>query len=223
MKDGLLFRISVRVVPLVLGLIAKLLFATCRVTVNGADAFNRLVNSGRPVVVSFWHYSFLGLFPVLGKHKGVVMVSSSRDGEYIASMARQFGLGTVRGSRNRRGVGALKELIRAVRDGRNAGIVADGSQGPARIAQPGAILLASRADAPLVPVVWSASKYFTIRSWDRTAFPKPFSRVEVVFGEPLEIPAGLKADGVEEYRLLLEQRLNTLYADAWEVQGLECH
>jgi lysophospholipid acyltransferase (LPLAT)-like uncharacterized protein len=64
-------------------------------------------------------------------------------------------------------------------------------------------------------MVWSAERYFTIRSWDRTVIPKPFARIDYFYGEPLLVPADLKSDGIEEYRLLLEQRLNALYAEAW--------
>ncbi|MBU1564951.1 MAG: hypothetical protein KJ630_04900, partial [Proteobacteria bacterium] len=117
--------------------------------------------------------------------------------------------------RNSKGVEGLKTLFRAIRSGDNCALVADGSQGPPRIAQPGAILLASRTGAPVVPMLWSADRYYTVRSWDKTVMPKPFSRIDYYYGEPIFVPTELKADRLEEYRLLLEQRLNALYAEAW--------
>ena len=153
----------------------------------------------------------------------MVMVSSSRDGEYIARLAHHFRFSTVRGSSNRKGVQALKDLIKATRSGSNTAMVADGSQGPPRVAQPGSILLASRSGAPIVPMAWSASRYLAIRSWDRTAFPKPFARVDFFVGEPLAVPPEIKGDGIEEYRLLLEERLNRLYREAWELHGRGAH
>ncbi len=50
----------------------------------------------------------------------------------------------MRGSRNRSGVRALKGLIDLMRQGYNAAIVADGSQGPPRVMQAGALLLAGK-------------------------------------------------------------------------------
>jgi lysophospholipid acyltransferase (LPLAT)-like uncharacterized protein len=72
-------------------------------------------------------------------------------------------------------------------------------------------------------VAWSASRYLSIRSWDRTAFPKPFSRVEVIYGAPLEVPPDLDSEGIEEYRLRLEDRLNEMYAQSWSLQGKKEH
>lgn len=223
MKGGRLERIGIWLLPPLIGMVARLLFFTCRVNIRGGEHLRATVGSGQPVVASFWHYSTLGVFPVLCKYKGVIMVSSSRDGEYIARLGRFFGYTVVRGSRNRQGVTALKELIRAVKRGESAGIVADGSQGPPRIAQPGALLAASMGGVPVLPVAWSASRYWAIRSWDRTAFPKPFSRVEFAFGEPLAVPAKLAPEEVESYRLHLEQRLNAMYVELWRQFGRETH
>lgn len=223
MKDGIFEKVALRILPPLIGTVARLMFFTCRVTVRGEEYCRQTLDAGKPVVVSFWHYSFIGVFPRLCRYKGVLMVSSSRDGEYIARLAHTFGYSTVRGSRNNKGVQALKEMIRAVRKGKAAGIVADGSQGPPRIAQPGALLVASMTGVPILPIVWSASRYWAIRSWDRTAFPKPFSKVEIAFGEPFPIPPRLKNDEFEPYRLELEKRLNDLYDEVWQAQGKTEH
>lgn len=223
MKDGLLRNISVRVIPATVWFLTRLLFATYRVREHGREQLQAVVDSKRQAVCTFWHYSILVIFPLMRKHSGVAMVSSSSDGEYIARLAEHYGFSTVRGSRNRQGIAALKELIRSCREGRNAALVADGSQGPARIAQPGAVLLASRTEMPILPVVWSASNFLAVRSWDRTAFPWPFSTVDVMYGEPIEVPADLRGEALEEYRLLLENRLNTMYRQMWSLHGVTEH
>lgn len=223
MKDGILEKVALRILPPLLGTVARLLFLTCRVNVRGDEYCAKTLDAGKPVVVSFWHYAFIGAFPRLCRYKGVLMVSSSRDGEYIARLAHTFGYSTVRGSRNNKGVQALKEMIRAVRKGDSAGIVADGSQGPARVAQPGALMVASMTGVPILPFVWSASRYWAIKSWDRTAFPKPFSKVEIAFGEPFSVPPRLKNEEFEPYRLELEKRLNDLYGEVWRAQGKTEH
>ncbi len=215
MTEGLLNTLLLRVVPVTLALLMRLWFATCRVRVHNLDNFLDPKKTGKPVIASFWHYSIIHFFYFVRGNRVTAMVSASRDGEYIARLARQFGYTAARGSRNNKGVEGLKVLFRAIRSGDNCALVADGSQGPPRVAQPGAILLASRSGAPILPMVWSAERYFTIRSWDRTVIPKPFSRIDYYYGEPLFVPADLKAEGIEEYRLLLEQRLNLLYAEAW--------
>ncbi len=146
------------------------------------------------------------------------MVSASKDGEYISRVARKLGHETVRGSRKKGGMQAIKALIRHMRAGKNAGIVADGSQGPARVVQAGCIVLASRAGAPVLPMVWSCNRYKRFGSWDGTVLPYPFSRIDFFYGEPLDVPPKIKTEEIEKYRLILEQRLNDLYKEAWKLQ-----
>lgn len=208
-----------RVVPPLLAFLMRIWFATCRVTVHNPGNLFQPGDKGKRAIASFWHYSIIYTFYYLRKYSATVMVSASKDGEYIARLAAEFGFDSVRGSKNNKGVTALKAILRAVRDGDCGAIVADGSQGPARIAQPGAILLASRTGVPVVPMAWSSSGHFSVKSWDRTAIPKPFSRVDFFYGEPLAVPQKLNAEEIEQYRLLLEKRLNELYASAWSIHS----
>ena len=222
-EGGVLHRLSLRVVPWLVAWLIRIWFSTCRVTVHGAEHRRDTLDAGRHIVASFWHYTMLFVFYQLRQESAVIMVSASRDGEYIARLAQELGFSTARGSRNNRGMQALKELLKAAAAGKNTAIVADGSQGPPRVAQPGAILLASRTGVPVLPMMWSASGYLAIPSWDRTAIPKPFAQVDYLYGEPLSVPPDLKAEGIEEYRLELENRLNELYRRAWLIHGREEH
>ena len=72
-------------------------------------------------------------------------------------------------------------------------------------------------------MLWSASRYYAVNSWDRMVIPKPFSRIDFFYGEPLFLPKDLKADGVEEYRLQLESNLGGLYRKVWGVYGKTEH
>lgn len=222
-KDSFGRSLLLVIVPRLFWLVTRAWYATLRVRFHGLEHRQATLDSGRPTILTCWHYSLLLLFQVLRRYRGVVMVSSSRDGDYIASYAEYCGLTTVRGSRNRQGLQALKELLRCGQAGRSIGLIADGSQGPPRVAQPGSILLSSRSGSAILPVAWSASKYFAVRSWDRTAFPWPFARVEVLFGEPLAVPPELDGEGIERCRLELEHRLNLLYGQAWAMTGRDGH
>lgn len=223
MTEGTLNSLLLRVVPPLLAFLMRVWFATCRVTIHNPENFFQPGDKDKRAIASFWHYSIIYTFYFLRRYSATVMVSASRDGDYIARLAKEFGFDTVRGSKNYKGVGALKAILRAVRDGDSGAIVADGSQGPPRVAQPGAILLASRTGVPVVPMAWSASSHFSVKSWDRTAIPKPFSRVDFFYGEPLVVPQKLTAGESEQYRLLLEKRLNQLYASAWTIHNRADH
>ncbi|SHH83745.1 lysophospholipid acyltransferase family protein [Desulfofustis glycolicus] len=223
MKHPLLHQAAVRVVPLLASWLIRAWFLTCRTTEHGGECKERAVATGKPVIAVFWHYSLTYLLYHMRSYRAAALVSASRDGDYLARLAGHLGFSAVRGSRNRRGLRAVKELKSRIDSGENLAIVADGSQGPALKAQGGPVLLASRSGSPILPIVWSASRYFTFRSWDRLAVPKLFARVDVFFGEPLFVPAGLDADGMEVYRCELERALLELYRLAWSRYEKEGH
>lgn len=222
-RGGILRRLSLWAAPLLFRAVSFALFSTCRVTRHGEEHFRQLVASGRPFIASFWHYGVIYVVYQARDVPYVAMVSASKDGEYVARILEGKGFATVRGSRNRGAVSALKGLMREMATGKTAVLVADGSQGPPRKAQAGTILLASKAGAQVLPVAWSAAHYKTFRSWDRTAIPLPFSRVALCYGKPFSVPADLDSAGLEEYRLKLERELDALYEKAWAEFGLQEH
>ena len=217
------YRCSLVVAPPIVAGLLRLWFATCRVKVRGDGPLQDFVRGKKTGIAAFWHYSFLFLFHYFRDFPAAVMVSASRDGEYIARLAQLMGHVPVRGSSNRDGVKALRAMIEQLRQGNNSAIVADGSQGPARRAQAGCILMASKSGKPIFPVAWAADRALIFRSWDRTVMPLPFATIVVRIGEPLTVPPALHPSQVEFYRLELEERLNRLYDAAWHEVGRPPH
>jgi lysophospholipid acyltransferase (LPLAT)-like uncharacterized protein len=111
----------------------------------------------------------------------------------------------------------MLQLLRDMKTGRAAGFTLDGPRGPARVAQAGAIWLASATGNPVLPFHLEASSHWSLRSWDRTQIPKPFSTIALVVGEPLEVPSEAAAETLEQGRQELERRLNLLEARAIEI------
>lgn len=214
--------VLMHILPRVALLLTRLLFATCRLTIQGAE-HRRHCADNPPFVAVFWHFSLFYLFYHLRNFSGTVMVSASNDGDYLAETVRLAGLKAVRGSSNRQGMRALLKMINDIKAGNNGGIVADGSQGPALKVQPGVIMLASKSGAPILPITWAASRYITFNSWDRTAVPLPFSRIIVRYGAPFAVPEHLDGAGLEHYRLQLENVMNELYVGVWSEFGKERH
>ena len=222
-KKKAVYKLTLVLAPIVFRMLTSLLFATCRITVEGEERRDRFRQSGLPFIAAFWHYSIIYIIALSAGHPWVCMVSASKDGEYISSILEKLGYKTVRGSTGGGGVRALKGMVKAMQEGRSAAIVADGSQGPARKAQPGAILLASKTGAPIMPVVWSADRYLIFKSWDRTVLPKPFSRMHLIYGEPMTVPEGISSEQLEQYRRKLETRMNDLYEQCWKRYGKSLH
>lgn len=223
MSSKVLDAVGVRVVPWLAYWLIKIWFGTCRIKVHNGHYIESILENKVPFIGSFWHYSIAVVFYQQRHTKVTAMVSASKDGEYIARLANYFGMDTVRGSSHRHGLQALKKLIKKVKEGSASAIVADGSQGPALIVQPGAIMLASKTGNPIVPVVWSADRYIAFRSWDRLSLPKPFAKVDYIYGEPLMVPDKISSEELETYRTTLENRLLDLYHQAWNIHGKESH
>jgi len=223
MKLKKFHNVLVLIVPLLVSWLLRLWFATCRVAVHGAEHRKSVLPGRQPIIATFWHYSILYVFYHLRADSAAVLVSSSADGDYIARLAQYLHFTVIRGSKNQRGFRALKELMVHIVRGGNIGMVADGSQGPPQILQAGSILLASRTGAPILPMVWSASRSFVFRSWDRTAVPLPFSRIEFFYGNPFIVPSKIRSEEIETYRLKLENEMNVLYNKAWSVFDRDAH
>ncbi len=222
MKKTFLYRASVRVLPFLLSLLLRLWFATCRVTEHGSE-YRRQADQARSIVATFWHYSLVYVFYHLKNDRAAVLVSASEDGEYIARLAQCLDFFTVRGSSNRGGLRALKELLVHLNSGCHVGMVADGSQGPPLVAQAGSIMLASKSGSPILPLAWSASRSFSFNSWDHTCMPLPFAKIDFFYGEPISIPKQIGREDIEKYRLMLEENMNQLYGTAWARYGRESH
>ena len=162
--------------------------------------------SGEPLIFIFWHNRLL-LIPLIWKRfllgnrpVGVAMISASKDGELITRFLSRFGLIAVRGSSNRRGSGALRELAGWIKRGHDIGITPDGSRGPCYEIKPGLVLLAQLSGRPLLPISLEYSRAWRARSWDRFFIPKPFSRVTFIVGEPLIVRRTANAEEFEAER-----------------------
>lgn len=216
-------KVLLRILPIVGKWLIRSIFFSCRIRFHGKEHWDSAHASGKPIVGSIWHYTVIGIFGAFRDEPFVMMVSASHDGDYLAKLAEKLGFSVVRGSRNNRAMQAMKELMRELKKGKHAGLVADGSQGPAMKVQPGALLLASRCDGLVMPMLWSATRYITFNSWDKMILPLPFSRVDFFIDEPYSVPKGIKGDELDEYAMDLEKKLNNLYKKAWNYQGKEYH
>jgi lysophospholipid acyltransferase (LPLAT)-like uncharacterized protein len=187
----------------------KLLAATLRMEVRDLCGIGGATSTMPPVIYALWHNRFFCVPPAwnricYGHRKTVALTSASHDGDMVARAMAVFGLGSVRGSSSRRGVAALVGLKRALQEGLDICVTPDGPRGPRYKVQPGVIKLAESTGAPIIPIHVRYSSAWRLKTWDRFVIPKPFSRVEVTFAEPIRITRGVDADTFENERLNLE-------------------
>jgi hypothetical protein len=140
-----------------------------------------------------------------------IMISQSRDGEFIAHIVRILGWEPVRGSSSRGGREALARLKELALGGYKIGHIVDGPKGPFGMVKPGLLRIAQATGLPIVPTITSAQKRWSIGSWDKFMIPNLFSRVIIRFGKPIYVSGDLSEDAFEQQRLMIEHRLEELY------------
>jgi lysophospholipid acyltransferase (LPLAT)-like uncharacterized protein len=205
-------RISPSIIAPALTLAYRLWCSTLRVTESGREAVDDLEAAGKPMMFCLWHDELFALMHVRRTLRVVTVVSQSRDGEYLAGLLQSLGLKTARGSSSRGGSGALLQAARSMRDERyNGCLTVDGPRGPRHVVKPGAMALAFRASASVVPVRIFYERAKVFRSWDRFQLPLPFSRVHIVFDTPCLLTATELTEGeLERERLALENKLHAV-------------
>ncbi|GAB4323296.1 MAG: lysophospholipid acyltransferase family protein [Candidatus Sumerlaeia bacterium] len=166
---------------------------TLRWRMNGVEEVYRLVRSRRPLIFAFWHGDLLGIFwngrRHVPAHRIHIMISPSRDGRFLGRLIRLMGYRSVTGSSASRGVSGLKGLMKVLNRGDYVALALDGPRGPRHVVKPGALFLAQRTGAAIIPVVYRPRRRWVARSWDRLEIPRPFSTIDVYVLSPLEIPA----------------------------------
>lgn len=192
----------------------KLLSRTIRVAFMDPENETTGMQRGSSLIYASWHQRFFPGITLFAKRKPIaIMVSQSRDGEFIAAIISMLGWEPVRGSSSRGGRSALLNLKKRVHKGYKIGHIVDGPRGPFGRVKPGLVAMAQVTGAAIVPTICSAEKYWQAQSWDRFMIPRPFSRVVIRFGEPFFVPADLSENEFEDIRLAIEGRMRTLYEE----------
>jgi lysophospholipid acyltransferase (LPLAT)-like uncharacterized protein len=108
--------------------------------------------------------------------------------------------------------GLLRMLARAV-EGFDLTIATDGPKGPPGRVKRGIFYLAEKSGGKVIPVGAAAARAKRLSSWDSFMIPLPFTRVAVVYGEPLEWD---ESAPFEEKAALLEAALGRVNKEATE-------
>lgn len=176
-------RLIIRIAGFVLYWLIRAIGATLRFEIIGWEHHTE----SERLVYCFWH-NRIPIATYFWRRRGIVVMSSqSFDSEYIARFIQRFGYGAAKGSSTRGARGGLIQMIRAVRSGKSAAFTVDGPRGPIYEAKPGALLLAKKSGAAILPFSISLDRCWRLPSWDRIEIPKPFARAFVVIGERIYV------------------------------------
>lgn len=210
---------SRRLIRLLARLIAaacRALFATTRVEIQAArPGISPYEDSGdQKYLYCIWHDSILG--PIFGGRcvDMAALVSRHGDGSYVADALECVDITPIRGSSSRGGAAALREMLDAARN-KDIAIATDGPRGPRREVKLGIIYLASQTGRPIVPTAFSARRGWRVRGrWTDLLIPMPFTKVWLLGGKPIHVPARLTRDELTSYRDQVQQAMETLTARA---------
>lgn len=200
----------------------RLVWATGRWDMVGADIPTRYWNQGKPFILAFWHGRLLMMMKIWRGGMPIhMLISGHRDGKLIARTSAHFGIDSIEGSSSRGGAQALRTIIRTLKGGNCIGITPDGPRGPRMHASAGMINIARMSGCPIIPACYSSTSRRLLKSWDRFAVTFPFSRGVFVWGEPIEVPKDLDEAGVEEMRLRVQEIMVAQAAQADRLMGVE--
>ena len=204
----------------------RLVWLTNRVSYDPPDLYERF-EPQQPIIVAFWHGQHF-LTPFIKKKKSyraTVLVSRHRDGEVNAIAAERLGIGTIRGSgdhgsgfHRKGGVGAFREMARALEEGINVASTADVPK-RSRVAGLGIIMLARESGRPIMPWALVTSRFIRLNNWDSTTINLPFGRSAVVTGDTVAVPPDADGETMEKLRLQLEASLNDATRRGYAIIG----
>lgn len=205
------------ILALILAAYMGLVRRTTRWTIEGKDVLTPLQESGEGFVACAWHSRFLLTTAGWSKMQQTphVLISKSRDGNLVAYTSKFLKLGVIRGSRRtkltgkeKRGAGALREMLQTLQDGDCIFITPDGPRGPRMRMGEGPLRLAKLSGAPVLAYGLSTSRKVLFKTWDRFMLPLPFGRGKIVFAGPVRVDRNASDKQIETQRLLLESLLN---------------
>jgi hypothetical protein len=199
----------------------RAVWATCRVShVAGLDVARQAVRDSKSLIPVFWHQHMLfGARAVLDlRSEGLkvgFLISPSVDGTAPAMLVEKVGGVVIRGSSTHTGARALRDYYETiVKQQVSPVITPDGPKGPLHGFKPGAILLAQITARPILPVAVAASRAYTFKTWDAFELPLPFSRVAIVYGEPVKVGRTADAAALELWQAKMAESLLALRRQA---------
>lgn len=192
---------------------------TNRFVVEGPHYHTLIKENKGTFIFSLWH-SRVTLPIYHFRHRNLaVIVSRSKDGEFIAQIMKRFGMHATRGSASQHGSEGLLGLVHWLRNRGSAVVTPDGPRGPREIVQPGIVQLARLSAIPIIPICFSSTRHHRFSSWDRFMLPLPFGTIYMITGEPIVVPRKLDPTEFEEMRLRIERAMRETLARADQKTG----
>ncbi len=169
----------------------------------------------KPCIFALWHAHQCVIYDNRDRSHLHVLISPSNDGEIIAKAVEAVGINTIRGSKGRRGIASSMQLLEKLEAGDSVAITVDGPKGPRHKVKDGVINIAKLSQVPIIPVVWYSENpnFLKFDTWDEFRIPVLPCETVPLYGDPIYVPSDVDKEGIEYYRLMLENKLKDMYKD----------
>ena len=213
-KIGPGFKILLWIIGILYMAYMWLVFKTSRKTEFNLEGLRDRLARGEKAIGVGWHQDAI-LSPYFHRHfRPLMMVSPNSSGEFMDVVLRRCNFTTFRGSssgtyRYKWGRQALRDMIDHLNShsGTYGGLILDGSRGPARKVQMGALIFSKDTGAPIIAVRHWARRHILLKTWDRTMIPLPFNHLIFMATDPVTVPPDASDEDLELCREELESQL----------------
>jgi lysophospholipid acyltransferase (LPLAT)-like uncharacterized protein len=185
------------------------LVKTCKIKITNLEHLT--ISGGKKQILMLWHNRLIItpqlLHKITPQQTYAAVVSNSQDGELLSKMICRYSNGSViRVSHDMRHQG-LRKMVQTLKQNKTIPVITpDGPRGPRYSVKGGVVLAAKGSDAVIIPMSWSSSRFWEFKTWDGLRLPKPFSALDVTFGEPIDLTNHSGSEAIT----LLEKRMNSI-------------
>jgi len=163
---------------------------TCRIRFEGEVS---ALAAARSRILCLWHKDWWSYFAVRARTREP-QAMMAHPAAYMGAMYVAAWLTGIRkfmlGSEREEGRRAADQVVDYLRRGFSTSISPDGPAGPPRVLKKGALHLAWRSGAPIVPLTFEPSRSVRVKSWDSRRIPLPFATIRVIVHPPVTVEDG---------------------------------
>ena len=180
---------------LVGALYVYIVYISSQKTFINKDNFDKLILENKSFIYALWHDQLLlSPFTWQTKNRIDILISKHKDGDIIADLIKYHGFNSIRGSTNnpskekeKNTISSIRKIIKTLKANVSIGITPDGPRGPRHKVSEGTINIARISNKKILPMALAYKEQWVLNTWDKFIIPKPFNKICIVWGDPIDI------------------------------------
>ena len=180
---------------LVGALYVYIVYISSQKTFINKDNFDKLILENKSFIYALWHDQLLlSPFTWQTKNRIDILISKHKDGDIIADLIKYHGFNSIRGSTNnpnkekeKNTISSIRKIIKTLKANVSIGITPDGPRGPRHKVSEGTINISRISNKKILPMALAYKEQWVLNTWDKFIIPKPFNKICIVWGDPIDI------------------------------------